>query len=239
MHVLAVVPARMGSVRLPRKNELEIEPGLSLVRQAVNCARHSGLVETVSVSGDEIPGASGCLFVRRPAELCGPLADISAAVKHATEQVEQFTKLRYDYVVTLQPAVVARSPLIVRSLISAVIDARAGGGLTLAASHPWFWQVRKDGVAANAWHPGAYPRSQDCARALSEINAVQVARRDVVAAGGRWGLPLVALTLPPWATALDIDTPEDMAMARDLWPWAKPRLETWNGPTQLIRAINP
>jgi CMP-N-acetylneuraminic acid synthetase len=227
----------MGSERLPRKNALEIEPGLSLIQQAVNCARHSGVVDDICVSGDEHPALSVALFIRRPAELCGPKADIAHAVDHATEEMERIRKTRYDYVVTLQPAVIARSPLIVRDLVKGVQAYGAKGGLTMAATHRWIWRVDVC-TAKNDWHGGPYPRSQDGGRTLVEINAVQVASRDVVAAGARWGTPLVSLELPPWAAALDIDTPEDMTMARDLWPWARTRLETWKGRIEPILEVH-
>ncbi len=238
MRVLAVIPARMGSQRLPRKNLMEIEPGISLVQHAIDCARFSGVVDRVCYSSDEEIYGSGAQFVRRPDEISGPTADIAAAVKHATEDMERSYKEKYDFVVTLQPAVLARSPLIVQRLVSRILTNDARGGLTMAVTHRWIWKV--GGMfAENDWHGGPYPRSQDDKMPRRvEINAVQVTHRDDVGAGRRWAPPLVIMDLPPWAAALDIDTPEDMAMARDLWPWAKLRLETWTGDMRQIREVH-
>jgi CMP-N-acetylneuraminic acid synthetase len=228
----------MGSQRLPRKNMLEIEPGVTLVQHAINCARYSGIVTDVAVSSDEdlFTHAHGAHCILRPTDLSGPTADIADAVQHATERMETLSKYRYDYVIALQPAVLSRSPLIVRRLVDAVINENARGGLTMAATHRWIWAA--DGSrASNDWYGEPYPRSQDGGTRLQEINAVQVADRETVADGARWDIPLKILTLPPWAAALDIDTPEDMAMARDLWPWARTRLETWTGPITTITEI--
>lgn len=236
--ILAVVPARAGSARLPLKNRLEIEPGLSLVQHAIDCARYSGLVDDVIVSTDDqeltYRGARGC---DRPANIAGPTADISDAIKHALGRAESITGRRYDYVVTLQPAVLARSPLIVRKIIERCAHGPVRGAVTAARTVPWQWAVGPQ-MATNSWSPGPYPRSQDSAHHLAEINAVQLASRDIVMSGSRWGLPLVLVELPPWASALDIDTPEDMAAARDLWPWAKTRLETWDPIFHPCAAVN-
>lgn len=225
MRIVAIIPARAGSKRLPGKNRLEIEPGLHLVQQAIDCAADSGVIdEVVVLSDDRVLRFTRAHLVAEPREDASDGADISAAVSHATDLVERSIG-RIDYVVTLQPAVLARSALIVQRVVQAVLREGAAGAVTAARTVPWQWAV-EDAAATNAWHPGPYPRSQRAGHHLCEINAVQVARRDAVAAGRRWGLPLLLAELPEWTAALDIDEPADLARARDLWPWAKPRLET-------------
>lgn len=238
VNVLAVIPARMGSQRVPRKNALDISPGLSLTQQAVDCAMWSGEFSRVVVSTDD-PGAlvvHGAIVSKRPAELATSTADIADVVRHELASAEAITGQRYDYVATLQPAVLARSPLIVRDLVRSVIKHGAGGGLTMCPVHPWVWTANGNTMSA-PWIPGPYPRSQDCGRKWQEINAVQVARADAVRAGKRWESPLVVLTLPAWASVLDVDTEEDLAAARDLWPFAGPRLAQWVGCTDLLSVV--
>jgi hypothetical protein len=237
--VLAIVPARMGSARVPNKNARELEPGLSLAQQAVDCARLSGAVSRTVVSTDrpDLLPIYGAEVSARPADLSGPTADIAATVRWELDRLERRGD-RFDYVVTLQPAVVARSPGIVADLIDAVADADARGGITMARAHPWTW--RGDGHVARAhWVPGPYPRSQDAGPHWSEINACQVACASAVRDGLRWAPPLIIAELPPWCTALDIDTADDLAMAIDLWPWARPRLQQWRPPLHLFDRVGP
>lgn len=237
MRVVAIVPARAGSKRLPGKNRMEIEAGVHLVQQAINCAVDSGMVDLVAVLTDDLRlDFRHAQRVTEPADDAGDAADISAAISHATEIIERSVG-PIDYVVTLQPAVVARSALIVQRVVQAVLHNRAGGAVTAARTVPWQWSLRGLG-ASNAWYPGPYPRSASAGHHLAEINAVQVANRAAVAAGRRWGLPLLLAELPEWAAALDIDEARDMARARDLWPWAKPRLETWEPVMRLATTIN-
>jgi CMP-N-acetylneuraminic acid synthetase len=224
--ILAVIPARMGSVRVPRKNLAEIRPGMTLVDQAISCALGCGLVDQVVVSTDE-PDAfrdRGAIVLRRPDALCGPSADIGDAARHALETCGP----GFTHVVTLQPAVLARSPAILRALISAVIMSDAGGGLTMAHTVPWHWR-ESEGVADVPWMgPGhAYPRSQDSPRCWAEVNAAQICRAENLRRGGRWSLPLLIAELPAWAASLDIDTQSDLDTARHLWPILEPLLQAW------------
>jgi CMP-N-acetylneuraminic acid synthetase len=237
MKIIAIIPCRMGSKRLPRKNALEIEPGVSLVQQAIDCAFAAGVFDRTFVLTDD-PGLRfrGADYLPETPELAGDGCDIATAVADTVERLERSLG-RVDLVATLQPAVLARSGLIVRQLVEQVRDLGAGGGLTMARTLPWQWTAR-DGEAHNAWSPGAYPRSQAAAHHLVEVNACQVARRDAVAAGRRWGLPLIVAELPEWAAALDVDEPADLARARALWPWARPQLETWTPPIHYWRTVN-
>jgi CMP-N-acetylneuraminic acid synthetase len=234
--ILAVIPARMGSQRVPRKNLAEICPGKTLVDQAIDCAHGCGLIDHVMISTDEPAAFAGCgaVVVRRPEILCGPSADIGDAARHALEAC----RFEVDYVVTLQPVVLARSPLILRRLIAAVIESGAGGGLTMAHTVPWHWRAA-EGVADVPWMgPGrAYPRSQDSPRCWAEVNAAQVCRADDLRRGGRWSLPLVIAELPAWAVALDIDTQADLDTARHLWPTLQPLLQAWVPPIHQIDRI--
>ncbi len=237
MKTIAIVPCRMGSKRLPRKNALEIEPGTSLVQQAIDCAFAAGVFERIFVLTDD-PGLRfrGAEYIPEPPELAGGDCDIATAVAATVERVERSLG-RIDFIATLQPAVLARSGLIVRQLVEQVIGLGAAGGLTMARTLPWQWTARDD-EASNAWSPNPYPRSQEAAHHLVEVNACQVASRAAVSAGRRWGLPLVVAELPEWAAALDVDEPADLARARSMWPWARPALETWVATIHCWRTVN-
>lgn len=236
MRVIAVIPARAGSKRLPRKNTLEIQADKNLVQHAIDCALDSGLVERAYVATDDpfFPYTRAA-HIGLPPHLAADRSDITDAVAYAADEAEKHGRI--DYVVTLQPAVLARSPLIVRRVLEAVLSSDAQGAVTAARTVPWQWVVH-NGRARNGWTPGPYPRSQESAAHLCEINAVQVGTLAVVMERKRWGLPLLLAELPHWAAALDIDDPEDLTRARDLWPWARLRLETWEPTIHRVDVIN-
>jgi CMP-N-acetylneuraminic acid synthetase len=224
MTAVALIPARMKSERIPRKNLREIKPGLTLVQQAVDCAVKSGCFSRVIVTSDEDIPVADAELIRQPDALSGPLSDISSVAQwllmhHAKEA---------DWIATLQPAVLARSPQIVRDLCRHCVDAGMSG-VTMAESHPWAWTETSGGLMAWWRKGGVYPRSQSMPRTMVEINSCQITAAAVAARGDRWRAPLAVLELPYWSQQLDIDTPNQLIDAIDLWPWAESRLATWRG----------
>lgn len=223
MSVLAVIPARSGSTRLKDKN-LQCLGRHTLVDWAVQAARESRC-DRILVSSDDPGIAQGHEWIERPADICGPDADIAAAAQDALLQAERGGHVRYDWIVTLQPTVPCRPVGMLDRMLDALVVEDALGAVTAIPAVPWMWRCRNDGSAANEWWPGAYPRSQDFelgGRWLAEINCISIARRDVVLAGRRWGLPLLLCALPIWAN-VDIDDRHDLEDARRRWP----ALEAW------------
>ncbi len=103
---LAIIPARGGSKRLPRKNVLDLA-GKPLIAWSIEAGLNSKYIDRVIVSSDdaEILAVSkeyNAETVIRPDELASDTATTFDAIKHTIENVEQ-----YDYIVLLQ----ATSPL--------------------------------------------------------------------------------------------------------------------------------
>ena len=103
---LAIIPARGGSKRLPRKNVLDLN-GKPLVAWSIEAGLSSKYIDKVVVTSDDAEILSiaeyyGALSINRPAELSNDTATTFDAIKHTIENLE-----RYDYVILLQ----ATSPL--------------------------------------------------------------------------------------------------------------------------------
>ena len=85
----AVIPARSGSVRIPRKNLANFggEPAISL---AIKIARDSSVFSRIIVSTDDeeiasCASRSGAEIIWRPKELCDSFTPLQPVVKHAIE----------------------------------------------------------------------------------------------------------------------------------------------------------
>ena len=103
---LAIIPARGGSKRLPRKNVLDLA-GKPLIAWSIEAGLNSIYLDKVVVSSDdaEILAVSkkySAETITRPDELASDTATTFDAIKHTIDNVEQ-----YDYIVLLQ----ATSPL--------------------------------------------------------------------------------------------------------------------------------
>lgn len=99
---LAVIPARGGSKRLPKKNILDL-CGKPLIVWTVESALQSSFIDTVLVSSDDdailsVAKEYGVQTIKRPDYLSSDTATSFDAIKHAIENTK-----KHDYVVLLQP----------------------------------------------------------------------------------------------------------------------------------------
>ena len=216
INIMCVIPARAGSERIPAKNLAKLD-GMTLVEHAYKAAEDTNIFSTIVISTDDKRMACGLPWVERPADLSGPNSDISDAIWHAHSMAEERYQCKFDYVVTLQPAVPLRTPDLIKRLVDRVVSNGCKGGVTGLEIVPWIW--KKVGPRAfNDWYPNPYPRSQVFQGSLrwQEINSVQVSSRECVLERRRWGLPLAIELLPSYAV-LDIDTPNDLKRAQALF----------------------
>lgn len=99
---LAIIPARGGSKRLPRKNVLPLS-GKPLINWTIEAALNSKYIDKVLVSSDDdeilaTAEEAGAEIIKRPAELAQDTSTSFDAIKHAIDHTEY-----YDYIVLLQP----------------------------------------------------------------------------------------------------------------------------------------
>ena len=103
---LAIIPARGGSKRLPRKNILDLN-GKPLIAYSIKAGLKSKYIDKVMVTSDDdeilsISKHYGANTIQRPIELANDTATTFDAIKHTIDNCET-----YDYIVLLQ----ATSPL--------------------------------------------------------------------------------------------------------------------------------
>lgn len=99
---LAIIPARGGSKRVPRKNVLDLL-GKPLIAWSIEAGVKSKYIDRVVVTSDdseilEISKRYGSDTVIRPSELANDTATTFDAIKHTIENLQL-----YDYIVLLQP----------------------------------------------------------------------------------------------------------------------------------------
>jgi len=99
---LAIIPARGGSKRLPRKNILDLR-GKPLIAWTIEAATKSKYINKIVVSSDDdeilhISQKYGASIIKRPEELASDTSSTFDTIKHTINNLE-----KYDYVVLLQP----------------------------------------------------------------------------------------------------------------------------------------
>jgi CMP-N-acetylneuraminic acid synthetase len=105
--ILAIIPARGGSKRLPNKNILNLA-GKPMIVWSIEAGLKSDYIDEVVVSSDsdeilKISKEHGAITIKRPDELSNDIATSFQAVEHAIGNLNK----TFDYVILLQ----ATSPL--------------------------------------------------------------------------------------------------------------------------------
>ncbi|EIK93540.1 N-Acetylneuraminate cytidylyltransferase [Pseudomonas sp. M47T1] len=222
MSTVAIIPARGGSQRIPRKN-LKLFDGQPIIAWSIRTALASGLFDEVVVSTDddeiaEVARAHGAQVpFRRPANLADHHTGTTAVIQHALQALGS----AHD----LACCIYATAPLLQAwDLLQGLMALQADGDKCFAFSvcsfaFPVQRALRLDGQGGVApLYPEFVPmRSQDLAPAWHDAGQFYWGRRDA------WlqGLPMFAgHSVPvvlPRHRVQDIDTPEDWRRAEYLF----------------------
>lgn len=137
---LAIIPARGGSKRLPRKNVLDLA-GKPLIAWTIEAAKNSKYIDHFIVSTDdqEISDVSkkhGAAVLTRPAELATDTASSVDVVLHAIEAQNQ----SYDYVILLQPTSPLRTAQHIDEAIERLFEKNANAVISVCETdHSPLW----------------------------------------------------------------------------------------------------
>lgn len=217
---LAIIPARGGSKRIPRKN---IRPfaGRPVMAWSIAAAQASGLFDQVLVSTDDddiaaVARAHGALvpFVRPP-ELSGDVIGTTPVTQHAIRWLQD-----QGAVVTHACCIYPTAPFITVADLRAAHDLLLGGDARYCfpvTSFPFPIQravrLTGDGRMAMFQPEHLLTRSQDLEPAYHDCGQFYWGRAEAfLAAEPLFGPGSVPLVIPRWRVQ-DIDTPEDWERA--------------------------
>ncbi|CAJ1348271.1 unnamed protein product, partial [Effrenium voratum] len=217
MRVVALVPARGGSVSIPLKNIKELA-GRPLLTWTVKSALDSNCFDEVFVSTDhdgiaEVAEQAGARVHRRAAETATATASTESAMV-------DFARAHPDFDVLC--LIQATSPLTMPSHFCEALDLlqrqKADSLVTAVRAHRFLWRIDPDSGEAQAknYHPVKRPRRQDWDGELIENGAFYLTRKalfdkEQCRLGGR-----VALYEMPEHTLVELDSPVDWQIMEGL-----------------------
>lgn len=225
--VVAVIPARGGSKRIPRKNVTDFD-GRPLIAWTIEAARQSELFDRIVVSTDDEEIAETAIrwgaevpFLRDSA--ADDMSPVSVATIRALQQLRD-VGLTFNTVIQLFAVCPLRSADDIRAAYqyhkrheeAFVISCHRYVGM-----NPW-WAVKLD----KQGHPtpvfeNARIRSQDLPALYCPTGAIWIAQVErLLTEGTFYGFGHLFWEMD-WKRAVDIDTFEDLALARALKLMAK------------------
>lgn len=228
---LALIPARGGSKRIPRKNVIDFlgKPMLAYPIEAALASERFACVH-VSTDDDEIAETASRLGAdvsfRRPADLSGDHTPLLPVMRHALEEFARRGR-RFADLCTLFPC----APLVEAADIHGAYEVfRAHGGrrnlLTVARAPvpaEWYYHMSPEGRLIPVTPGGAFIRSQDLAPAYFETGTFTIFSADRILSPDsvQDDTNYVAYELPV-DKAIDIDTPDDLERAKLLYRLLRP-----------------
>jgi CMP-N,N'-diacetyllegionaminic acid synthase len=159
---IAVIPARGGSKRLPRKNILNLN-GKPLIAHTIQAALFSKYIDETVVTTDDQEifdiakkyGASVPFL--RPNELSDDVSTRSSVVKHTIEFYKNNLQKKFDYIVYLQPTSPLRTEVEIDNAIEYMHSKKSDAVVSVCElEHPFHWS-------------GALPENKDMSKFLGDV----------------------------------------------------------------------
>lgn len=167
--VFAVIPARKGSTRLPRKNLYPVR-GIPLIAYTIHASLSAQCLDRVAVSTDdrdamEVARSWGAEVIERPAELCQDTSPIDEALRHALQVLEHAMNAQPEILIWLQADVPIRKPGSIDQAVEMLrADCQASAVATgyKVSQHPaWMKTIDADGYLSSLDPRVTQYRAQD------------------------------------------------------------------------------
>ena len=222
---IAIIPARGGSKRIPRKNIVDFF-GKPMIAWTIEAAQKSGYFERILVSTDDeeiaqVARDHGASVPFLRTECADDHSPVSQATLASLKQAETFWDTSFDTVVQLMP----NCPIRTAADIKQAIEAFQGKQATFQIScfkfgwmNPW-WALRlnEQGQAEKLFPEAVSARSQDLPELYCPTGAIWLAQTAALKKTGTFYGAGHVFDPMHWISAVDIDDYEDMEMAKAVW----------------------
>ena len=223
MTCIAIIPARAGSKGLPGKNTALID-GKSLVQLAIESALSIPEITRVVVTSDEVSVLKialdlGAEVVVRPAELAQDNSPIESAILHALAEIHLDTKPT-DVLTVIQPTSPLRDRQLLATSISNFMKNGSQGsvfGVVEVEHHPAkMLVVNGDFVVPFTKVEDLSAPRQQLDRVVRQSGSIYITNLQQFLSLGTLFISPVKWVAVSGAEAIDIDTAQDLALAREL-----------------------
>lgn len=225
MHrVIAIIPARSGSKRIPNKNIVNFM-GKPMIAWTIEAALKSGIFSDVLVStdGEDIAEVSRSLgvevpFLRNPKD-ADDHTPASVATINSFIQMEMYKPVKYDIIVQLMPNCPCRTADDIIASYETFMNSGANFQISVfqfGFMNPW-WAMELEGepMRPKPLFPDALKkRSQDLNKLYCPTGAIWIADAEQLKTQKTFYGEKYSICLMDWTHAVDIDNYEDFKIAQ-------------------------
>jgi len=218
--ILAIIPARGGSKRIPKKN-VRFLFGKPLIAYTIEYALKSQLIDKVVVSTDDeeimkISKDYGAGIIKRPKEIAGDEASVQLAIEHTLDYLAENENYKPDAVVLLQPTSPLRNNLHIDEAISKFLEDKYDSLLSVCPFPTFLWKAKDNNAVPVNYDFRNRPRTQDKEPDFKETGAIYVTSCDIITKehnvlGGKIGLYVISEQ-----DSIDIDSEDDFSLCENI-----------------------
>ncbi|MFT6910009.1 MAG: CMP-N-acetylneuraminic acid synthetase [Oleiphilaceae bacterium] len=222
MKNIAIIPARGGSKRIPKKNVIDFF-GKPMIAWTIEAALQSELFDKVIVSTDDLEIAeisksfgAEVPFLRFEAE--DDFSPVSDATLSCLIQAEKFWQSSFDTVVQLMPNCPIRN---CQDIVYALKEFNSResdfqiSAFEFGWMNPWWAAEIDDNHEPKQVFPKAIKkRSQDLKKLYCPTGAIWIARSECLKQEKTFYGKRYVFSVMPWSSAVDIDDYSDLEMAK-------------------------
>jgi CMP-N,N'-diacetyllegionaminic acid synthase len=240
MKILALIPARGGSVSIPRKN-LAVLGSMPLIAWTIIQAKHVAELDRIIVSTEDVEIAETAkkygaeVPFMRPKELAQSDTPTIEVAFHALDWLESNESYFADAVLLLQPTSPFRTAADIKQAIGLLSTENCPAVVSVTPSHPHpflAFRVNNRGCLDQLWNYDInQARRQDLPDAYYLNGAIYLIWTDVLRRCKSFIPPGTKALIMPRERSLDIDEPFDLLIARALL-----EAESWEKKSRLPAA---
>jgi N-acylneuraminate cytidylyltransferase len=225
MKTIAVIPARGGSKRIPKKNIIDFM-GKPIIAWTIEAALESGIFDRIILSTDseeiaEVGRKYGLEVPFLRVEKNDDITPVSEATIAAIKQAEAYYNEKYDIVVQLMANAPLRGKDEIKEQFNCFINSNRDFQLSsfkFGWMNPWWAaKVGKDGTPEWVFPEGITKRSQDLDDLYCPTGVVWIAKVDLLKESNSFYGPGYKFCEIKWQSAVDIDNYDDLEFAKVLF----------------------
>lgn len=216
-NIIAIIPARGGSKRVPRKNVRELV-GKPLIAWTIEAAKKSKYIDKVIVSTDddeieEISKRFGAQVIRRPIEIAGDKSPTIDALIHVIKILEE-KDYNPELIVLLQPTSPLRDYKDIDGSIE-LFNSNDSKSVVSGNEENPFWNFKIEDGKANPLFGWEYfsMRSQDIPKVFSPNGAIYVTTTEELIKNKGFYNNNLSIYIMPKEKSADIDEEIDFKIA--------------------------
>ena len=214
MKTIAIMPARGGSKRLPKKN-IKLLGGIPLIAHSILYAKEHDFINEVYVSTDDeaikqVALQYGALVIDRPQQISGDLEPTVSALKHVLENIEGVV----ENVILLQATNPLRPQNLLQEAFTIFQEQQVDSLFTVSRSHHKLGKITNHKFIPYNYEVGQ--RSQDLEPLYYENGLLYITKASVILNNEIITKDAFPLEVNHPFANVDIDTQEDFDYAEYL-----------------------